>query len=88
MDEASQRGRLASEELNSVTGDVVPVANVRIQEVAGAAHHVSHATLLDELERRTGAGFSMVNVTYRITQSTPYGLNPDSPVPCSKGQMT
>ena len=49
MDKAPQRGRLPGEEAHRAPGDMVPVADVRVKEVTGAAHNVAHVALHDVL---------------------------------------
>lgn len=53
VNEASQRRRLAREELQRPFGDAVPVTDVGIQEVPGAAHHVANPELFQVLRRKT-----------------------------------
>lgn len=50
MDEASKRRSLAREELQRTRGNVVLVTDVRIKEIPGAAHHISHTELLQVLQ--------------------------------------
>lgn len=50
MDEPPQSGGFSSEELHSTFGNVVPVTDIWVQEVTGAAHHVAYARLFNVLE--------------------------------------
>lgn len=74
VDKAPERGRLTGEELHSSFRNLVPVTHVRVQEVASAAHHVTHTGLFNVLRRTERVGPEADLRSYRRfwTRAGPY----------------
>lgn len=59
MGETPQRGRATGEELHGPFRNLAVVTDIRVQEVASAAHHVTHARLINVLQGTHGGGNGM-----------------------------
>lgn len=63
MDEAPQGRLRGAEELHCAFRHAVPVADIRIDEVPSAAHHITHVGLFDVL-CRAEAGFKQLLTSF------------------------
>lgn len=70
MGETPQRGRVTGEELHGPFRNLAVVTDIRIQEVASAAYHVTHARLVNVLQGTEGGGDGMGGLGLKPYQKT------------------